>query len=164
MAVVTSSVPLGGVVVDSGGGSAVRARSVDSRSAGAPARTGRGLRARAGLARAFRAGFFPRGFPSVFSGRFAGFFRPRFAPRFFAGGFAAFFARGFAAVFVAVPPLSGRSRPNLVGRVAGRLPRTLSSSRLSLIPSQSTFHERASGDWGGKRGRMRIERLDSAPS
>ena len=132
MAVVTSSVPLGGEVVDSGGGSAVRARSVDSRSAGAPARTGRGLRAGAGLgAAAFGA---------------------------------AFFGRGFATVFVAVPPLSRRSRPNLVGRVAGRLPRTLSSSLLSLIPSQSTFHERASGDWGGKRGRMRIERLDSAPS
>src|SRR5215218_8419505 len=133
MAVVTSSVPLGGVVVDSGGGSAVRARSVDSRSAGAPARTGRGLRAGAGLAAAAAFG-------------------------------AAFFARGFATVFVAVPPLSRRSRPNLVERVAGRLPRTLSSLRLSLIPSQSTFHERASGDWGGKRGRMRIERLDSAPS
>src|SRR3954454_24581579 len=132
MAVVTSSVPLGGVVVDSGGGSAVRARSVDSRSAGAPARIGRGLRAGAAWA------------PAPFA--------------------AAFLARGSAAVFVAVPPLSRRSRPNLVGRVAGRLPRTLSSSLLSLIPSQSTFHERASGDWGVKRGRIRIERLDSAPS
>src|SRR4051794_1978769 len=132
MAVVTSSVPLGGDVVGSGGGSALRARSVDSRNAGAPARTGRGLLRRvAGLA-------FPFG--------------------------AAFSARGFAAVLVAVPPVSRRSRPTLVGRVAGRLPRTLSSSLLSLIPRQSTFHNRASGDCGQKRGRMRIERLDSAPS
>ena len=49
-------------------------------------------------------------------------------------------ALAFGAVFVAVPPaLCRRSRPNRVGRVAGRLPRTLSSSLLSLIASQSTF-------------------------
>ena len=42
---------------------------------------------------------------------------------------------GFDFVAVAVPPplLLRRSAPNLVGRVAGRLPRTLSSSLFSLI-------------------------------
>ena len=52
-----------------------------------------------------------------------------------ARGFAAAFGFGFAFVAVAVPPADvfARSRPNRVGRVEGRLPRTLSSSVFSVI-------------------------------
>ena len=54
--------------------------------------------------------------------------------RVVARGFGAAFGFGLVAVFVAVAvPLFLRSPPNRVGRVAGRLPRTLSSSVFSLI-------------------------------
>ena len=94
---------------------AVRARSVDSASEGAPARTGRGPCAGRGAGAGFDVAT-ARGFAAAF-------------------GFAA--ARGFGFVFVAVADLPfaffRRSPPNRVGRVAGRLPRTLSSSVFSVI-------------------------------
>src|SRR5829696_9179803 len=116
MAVVTSSVPLGGEVVGWGGGSAVRARRVGSASEGEPARTGRGPWAASGLtARGAAFGF--------------GLVRDLAAAFGFGFAFVAV-AFGFAFVAVAVPPPEAfaRSRPNRVGRVAGRLPRMLSSS------------------------------------
>ena len=87
MAVVTSSVPLGGELGDSGAGSAVRARSVDSASEGAPARTGRGPCA--GAAFGFATA---RGLDAAF-------------------GFAA--ARGFGFAFVAVADFAVRALPPL---------------------------------------------------
>ena len=127
MAVVTSSVPLGGEVVDSRGGSAVRARTVDSASEGEPARTGRG---RCG-SRAAR-GFDVAGL-AVPEAPGAGLALAAFG-RAAAFGFVAALDRVevFAAVAVP-PPRFGRSRPKRVGRVAGRLPRTLSSSDFSVI-------------------------------
>jgi hypothetical protein len=126
MAVVTSSVPLGGDDFDSDGGSAVRARRVDSASEGAPARTGRGPcgeRGSGGFAAAYGAGLAVAALAvAALAFGFAAVFRFDFAAAF-----------GFA--FVAVPPpeVVTRSLPNRVGRVAGRLPRTLSSSVFSLI-------------------------------
>src|SRR4051794_6117940 len=124
MAVVTSSVPLGGDVVDGGGGSDVRARFVDSASDGAPARTGRGLRALA-------LGSGAAAFCLAAAARVAGFARALGAALAF--GFA--FAAGFA----------WRSPPSRGARVAGRLPRAPSSSGLSLIAEQSTFRNLAPG-------------------
>jgi len=107
-----------------------RARSVDSASAGAPARTGRG--------------------PSGGTGVGRGAVRGRGAAGFGFGAVAAFgfvaVARGFARGF-AVP--RERSPPTRDARVAGRFPSTPASSLpvfalaffgFSLIGFQSTFH------------------------
>src|SRR4051794_25471694 len=123
MAVVTSSVPLGGDV----GGSDARARFAGSASDGAPARTGRGLCALA-------LGSGAAAFCLAAAARVAGFARALGAALAF--GFA--LAAGF----------SSRSAPSRVARVAGRLPRTLSSSGLSLIADQSTFRTPAPGHTG----------------
>src|SRR4051794_10148925 len=134
MAVVTSSVPVGGDVVDSGGGSAVRARFVDSASDGAPARTGRGLRALA-------LGSGAAAFCLAAAARVADFAR--------ALGAALALGFGFGLVAGAVvPPPSCRSAPSRVARVAGRLPRTVSSSGFSLIADQSTFRTPTRGHSG----------------
>ena len=138
MAVVTSSVPLGGEVFDSGGGSAVRARSVDSASEGAPARTGRGL------CEGGEAVLAVRGLALAFGSGAAAFC---FALAALVVDFA---AAVFGFAFVAVADLRCRScaalPPNRVARVAGRLPRTLSSSRLvAHLRTSLRFTRRASG-------------------
>ena len=144
MAVVTSSVPLGGELVDSGAGSAVRARSVDSASEGAPARTGRGPCAGRGAG----AGF---GFAAAPASR------PRAASASPWWRSPTCRSRSFAA------PRRTASSGWRAG-CRGRFP--LPSSRSSLY--QSTFRARPLGapQFQGlvKRGRNRIERLDSGPS
>jgi hypothetical protein len=121
-------VPLGGWVVDSGGAFG-RSCGVESSSDGAPARTARGPVERgAAVASAATA----RGFAAGFG---------------FARGLAA--ARGFAAGFGFAAP---RSRPKRVGRVSGRLPRTLWSSVVLVIDQPVYVSLRALGafapvDW-----------------
>ena len=115
MAVVTSSVPVGGEAPRSRGAQgSERARSVDSASAGAPARTGRGRCALAGS----RAGV------AAARGAAAAF------------GFAAAFGLGLAAAlgFRYAPVLAfARSPPTRVVRVEGRLPSTPASSLPAVV-------------------------------